>query len=275
MFKTLDGGTHWTRISGDLARQTWAVPTNAGKYASTVTPGPQGTITSLAPSPRDTNVLWTGTDDGTIQVTMDGGVKWTNVTPSQVKPWTRIYNLDAGHFDKLTAYAAANTLRLDDMNPHFWRTHDGGKSWTEIDNGVAPGAVVNSIREDTRVKGLLFGATDTQVWVSYDELGDHWESLREDMPAVSVRDLEVKDDSTCLCSDLVAGTHGRGFLDPRRHHPAPASRRGSCRNPGVSIQARVRRPRPMGNQRSHPLASRDACRGESPPRCDSRLLPGA
>ena len=75
--------------------------------------------------------------------------------------------MEAGHFDSQTAYAAANTLRLDDMNPHFWRTHDGGKTWTEINNGIAGGAVANSIREDPRKKGLLYAATDTQVWVSY------------------------------------------------------------------------------------------------------------
>ena len=85
--------------------------------------------------------------------------------------------MDAGHFDTLTAYAAANTLRLDDLNPHFWRTHDGGKTWTEINTGIAPGAVANSIREDPRKKGLLYAATDTQVWVSFDD-GDHWQSLR-------------------------------------------------------------------------------------------------
>ena len=210
VWKTLDRGHSWSRISPDLARQTWAVPANAGNYASTVTPAPLGTITALSPSPRSVNVLWAGTDDGNIQVTMDGGLKWTNVTPAAIKPWTRIFNLDAGHFDLLTAYAAANTLRLDDVNPHFWRTHDGGKTWTEIDDGIAAGAVANSIREDPRQKGLLYGSTDTQVWVSFDD-GDHWQSLRLDMPAISVRDLQVKDDTTCLCADLVAGTHGRGF----------------------------------------------------------------
>ncbi|HMC76234.1 MAG TPA: hypothetical protein VKH34_03850 [Vicinamibacterales bacterium] len=210
VWKTLDGGTSWTRVSPDLTRQTWAVPANAGKYASTVTPAPSGAITALSPSPKDANVLWAGTDDGHIQVTMDGGVKWTNVTPPEIKPWTRIFNIEAGHFDPLTAYAAANTMRIDDMNPHFWRTRDGGKTWTEISRGIAPGAPANSIREDPRQKGLLYAATDTQVWVSFDD-GDSWQSLRLDMPAISVRDLQVKDDSTCMCADLVAGTHGRGF----------------------------------------------------------------
>ncbi|HEY5219654.1 MAG TPA: hypothetical protein VIJ16_07585, partial [Gemmatimonadaceae bacterium] len=210
VWRTHDDGHSWSRISPDLARQTWAVPANMGKYSSEITPSPQGTITALSPSPRDISTMWAGTDDGNIQVTTDGGAKWSNVTPSAIKPWTRIFNIDAGHFDTKTAYAAANSMRLDDMNPHFFRTHDGGKTWTEIDNGIAPGAVANSIREDPRVKGLLYGSTDTQVWVSFDD-GDNWSSLRLNMPAISVRDLQVKDDATCLCSDLIAGTHGRGY----------------------------------------------------------------
>jgi photosystem II stability/assembly factor-like uncharacterized protein len=209
VFKTIDGGHSWTRISGDLTRQTWDVPASVGKYSNTVTPGPAGSITALSPSSKDVNVLWAGTDDGNIQVTMDGGLKWANVTPPQVKPWTRIFNIEAGHFDTQTAYAAANTLRIDDFHPHFWRTHDGGKTWTEINNGIGAD-VSNSIREDPKQKGLLYAGTDTQVWVSFDD-GDNWQSLRLDMPAISVRDLIVKDDASCLCSDLVAGTHGRGF----------------------------------------------------------------
>ncbi|HTB14596.1 MAG TPA: hypothetical protein VK752_23655 [Bryobacteraceae bacterium] len=210
VWKTTNAGHSWTPISGDLTRQNWDVPTNAGKYASTVTPAAQGSVTALAPSPLDVNVLWAGTGDGLIQVTMDGGKKWNNVTPAQMKPWTRIFNMDAGHFDAKTAYAAANTLRLDDMNPHLWRTHDGGKTWMEIDKGIDGGAVTNSIREDPRKKGLLYASTDTQVWVSFDD-GDNWHSLRLNMPAISIRDIEVKDDASCMCSDLVAGTHGRGF----------------------------------------------------------------
>jgi len=210
VWKTMDRGRNWTRISPDLARQTWAVPTNAGKYASTVTPAPQGTITAFSPSPKNIKVMWAGTDDGNIQTTMNGGATWTNVTPSAIKSWTRIFNIDAGHFDANTAYAAANTMRVDDLSPHLWRTHDGGKTWTEIDNGITPGAATNSIREDPRQKGLLYASTDTQVWVSFDD-GDHWQSLRLNMPAISVRDLQVKDDESCLCSDLIAGTHGRGF----------------------------------------------------------------
>jgi len=210
VFMTSDGGKNWSRISGDLTRQTWAVPANTGKYASGVTPAPTGSITALSPSPLDVNLLWAGTDDGNIQVMTGPARTWTNVTPPAIKPWTRIFNIEAGHFSALTAYAAANTMRLDDMNPHFLRTHDGGKTWTEINTGLPSGAVSNSIREDPRQKGLLYAATETQVWMSFDD-GDHWQSLRLDMPAVSVRDIAVKDDATCMCADLVAGTHGRGF----------------------------------------------------------------
>ena len=135
---------------------------------------------------------------------------WTNVTPPSIKPWTRIFNIEAGHFDPLVAYAAANTLRLDEIAPHFYRTHDGGKTWTEINTGIAGDAVANTIREDPRQPGLLYAGTDTQVWVSFDD-GDHWQSLRHNMPAISVRDLQIKDDAKCRCADLIAGTHGRGF----------------------------------------------------------------
>ena len=210
VWKSIDRAHSWTRISPDLARQTWTVPASTGKYASTVKPSPRGTITALSPSPKSPSVIWAGTDDGNIQVTMDGGATWKNVTPPAIKAWTRIFNIEAGHFDTRTAYAAANTLRIDDMHPHFWRTHDGGLSWTEIDKGIDTNAVANSIREDPRVSGLLYAATDLQVWVSFDD-GANWQSLRLNMPAISVRDIQVKDDSTCLCADLIAGTHGRGF----------------------------------------------------------------
>jgi photosystem II stability/assembly factor-like uncharacterized protein len=243
VWKTTNGGRSWTAISGDLTRQTWDVPSNAGKYGSTVEASPLGTVTAIAPSPLDVNVLWAGTGDGLIQFTTDGGAKWSNVTPPEIKPWTRIFNMDAGHFDTRTAYAAANTLRLDDLNPHFFRTHDGGKTWTEINNGIAPGAAANSIREDPRKKGLLYAATDAQVWVSFDD-GDHWQSLRLDMPAISVRDIAVKDDASCMCSDLVAGTHGRGFwiLDDvtplRQAAEAAASKSAYLFKPATAIRVR-------------------------------------
>lgn len=242
VWKSANKGSSWTRISPDLTRQTWAVPVNMGKYATGITPAPQGSITALSLSPKSAGVIWAGTDDGQIQMTTDGGVKWNNVTPSAVKPWARIFNIEAGHFDTQTAYAAVNTLRLDDINPHFVRTQDGGKTWTEINTGIAGGAVANSIREDPRKKGLLYAATDLQVWYSIDD-GDHWQSLKLDMPAISVRDIQLKDDSVCMCSDLVAGTHGRGFwildnVTPLRQAAAIASGGTVLFKPATALRVR-------------------------------------
>ena len=98
-----------------------------------------------------------------------------------MKAFWKVFNMDAGHFDAGTAYAAVNTLRLDDMNPHLFRTHDGGKSWKEIDNGLPAGAATSTIREDPKRKGLLYTGTENQVYVSFDD-GDHWNSLRLNMP---------------------------------------------------------------------------------------------
>ncbi len=162
-------------------------------------------IYALGLSPLDAQRIWAGTDDGLIWTTADGGAHWTNVTPPALQPFWKVFNMDAGHFSSQTAYAAVNTLRLDDMRPHLFRTHDGGQSWTEIDNGIPNGAATSAIREDPRQKGLLYAGSETQVYVSFDD-GDHWQSLRLNMPASSVRDLTVKGD------DLIAGTHGRGYL---------------------------------------------------------------
>src|SRR5258707_6693988 len=168
-------------------------------------PPRRGVIYALGLSAVNGNRLWAGTDDGLIWTTSDGGAHWNNVTPPELKPFWKVFNMDAGHFDAQMAYAAVNTLRLDDMRPHLFCTDCGGKTWTQINNGMPDGAVTSTVREDPKRKGLLYAGTETQVYVSFDD-GDHWQSLRLNMPASSVRDLEVKDD------DLIAGTHGRGFL---------------------------------------------------------------
>jgi hypothetical protein len=118
-------------------------------------------------------------------------------------PWSKVAQLDASHFDDDTVYAAVNRLRLDDLKPHIYRTHDGGATWAETVRGL-PDGPVNAIREDPVRKGLLFAATELAVFVSFND-GDDWQPLRQNMPATSVRDLVVHGD------DLVVGTHGRGF----------------------------------------------------------------
>ncbi|HXH06353.1 MAG TPA: hypothetical protein VNI83_07150 [Vicinamibacterales bacterium] len=206
LWKTTNGGRSWEPISPDLTRRTWEVPPNVGKYASSPAARPvqRGVIYTIAPSPVAAGTIWAGTDDGLVHVTRDGGRTWRDVTPPDLRPWAKVSLIEASHVDAETAYAAINTFRLDDLRPHIYRTHDGGRSWTHITRGLPDGGVVNVVREDPERRGLLFAGTEQAVYVSFDD-GEHWRSLRLNMPATSIRDLVVKDD------DLVAGTHGRAF----------------------------------------------------------------
>ncbi len=205
LFKTKNGGQKWQVISPDLTRETYDVPANIGIYANEEmkTMKPRGVIYTIAPSYVDINTIWCGTDDGLIQVTHDGGKNWTQVTPPTISSWSKISMLDASHDDVNTVYAAVNCIRLDDQRPHIFKTTDGGKTWKEIVNGL-PNQPINVVKEDPQRKGLLFAGSETAVFVSFDD-GEHWQSLRLNMPATSIRDLVIKDD------DLVIGTHGRSF----------------------------------------------------------------
>jgi photosystem II stability/assembly factor-like uncharacterized protein len=206
LWKTTNGGKSWTQISPDLTRKEWTLPASVGVYKDSpaAKPSQRGVIYAIAPSPLDVNIIWAGTDDGLMQVTTDGGKSWKDVTPATVVPWAKVSIMEASHFDAGTAYAAINTFRIDDLRPHILRTRDGGKSWTEIVRGIPDGGIINVVREDPHKKGLLFAGSEREVYVSFDD-GDHWQSLRLNMPATSIRDLVLHED------DVVVGTHGRGF----------------------------------------------------------------
>jgi photosystem II stability/assembly factor-like uncharacterized protein len=205
LFKTRDGGHSWQVISPDLSRESWAIPPSVGIYSSdNLKQMPRrGVIYTVAPSPVDGNTIWAGTDDGLIHVTHDGGKTWKKVTPPGIADWAKISLIDAGHADVNTAYAAVNGIRLDDMHPHIFRTHDGGATWTEIVNGL-PDDPINVVREDPHHKGLLLAGSERAVYISFDD-GGQWQPLKLNMPATSIRDLVFKDD------DIVVGTHGRSF----------------------------------------------------------------
>jgi len=206
LFKTVNGGHSWEVVSPDLTRQTYDVPPSYGMY----TDGDldraknRGVIYTIAPSFRNANTIWTGSDDGFIQLTRDGGKTWTNVTPSMLTPWSKVSLMEASHFDDQSAYAAINRFKLDDLHPHIYRTHDGGVSWKEIVKGIPADEVVNSVREDPLRPRLLFAGTERGVYFSIDD-GEQWQPLRLNMPATSIRDLVIHDD------DIVVGTHGRSF----------------------------------------------------------------
>lgn len=205
LFKTRDGGNSWQTISPDLTRETYDVAPCIGTYASDSmkTMKRRGVIYTIAPSYVDSNTIWCGTDDGYIQVTHDGGITWNNVTPPGITSWSKISLMDASHTDVNTVYAAVNRIRLDDMHPHIYKTTDGGKTWKEIVNGL-PDEPINVVKEDPIRKGLLFAGSETNTDVSFDD-GEHWQSLRLNMPATSIRDLTIKD------NDLIVATHGRSF----------------------------------------------------------------
>jgi photosystem II stability/assembly factor-like uncharacterized protein len=206
VFKTTTGGQSWSVISPDLTREKWDVPENVGIYRTKdmETMPRRGVIYTVAPSYKDIAIIWAGTDDGLIHVTRNGGATWQNVTPPELRSWAKVSIMDAGRFDANTAYAAINTFRLDDLRPHILKTHDGGKTWKEIVNGLPNGGIVNVVREDPVRKGLLYCGTEQAVYFSTDD-GENWQALRLNMPATSIRDLVVHED------DIAVGTHGRSF----------------------------------------------------------------
>ncbi|MGC2258321.1 MAG: glycoside hydrolase [Candidatus Sulfotelmatobacter sp.] len=204
LFKTTDGGTSWQTISKDLTRENPGVPASVGNLVPKGADKQRGAIYALAPSFKNINTLWAGTDDGLIWQTRDGGKNWNDITPKDLTPWSKVTQLSASHFDEDTAYASVSRFRINDNRPYIYRTHDAGKNWTLITTGLPDFGPVDTVREDPVRKGLLFAGTENSVWVSFDD-GDHWQSLQLNLPHTSMRDLWIHDD------DLIVGTHGRSF----------------------------------------------------------------
>jgi photosystem II stability/assembly factor-like uncharacterized protein len=208
VFRSRDRGKTWEKISGDLSRVKPAIPSTldpiTAKDIDETMVDRFGVVYTLSPSPLSAKAVWVGTDDGLIQKTTDDGTTWTDVTPAAMTAWSKVSQVEAGHFDLGTAYASVDRHRLNDRSPHIYRTHDGGKTWTEIVSGIPVGAFVNSVKEDPKQKGLLYAATELRVYISFDD-GAQWQPLQNNMPATSVRDILVHGD------DLDVATHGRGF----------------------------------------------------------------
>ncbi len=218
LWKTTNGGSSWERISPDLTRHD---PKTMGPSGGPITRdmnGPEvyAVIFAIGPSKRTTDVIWTGSDDGIISVTKDGGKTWSNVTPKEMPDLGRVSIIDASAFDSASAYVAVKRPLLDDRAPYIFRTHDFGKTWTKIVNGIRPDDYVHAVREDPTRKGLLYASTQHGVYISYDD-GNNWSSLSLNLPDIPAWDLIV------TTHDLAIATHGRGFyvldnIEPLRQY---------------------------------------------------------
>jgi photosystem II stability/assembly factor-like uncharacterized protein len=244
VMRSRDRGKTWEKISPDLSRVHPEVPKTldavTAKDIDQKMTDRFGVVYTLGPSPLDAKVLWAGTDDGLIHVTRDDGQTWQDVTPLAMTAWSKVSQIEAGHFDVGTAYASVDRHRITDDKPYIYRTHDGGKTWENIVTGIPDGAYVNSVKEDPAAKGLLYAATELRVYVSFDD-GGHWQPLQGNMPVTSVRDVLVHGD------DLAVATHGRGFWvmdemaslrEMAMHGSEIASAKAYLFKPGESIAVR-------------------------------------
>jgi photosystem II stability/assembly factor-like uncharacterized protein len=206
LYRTSDDGHSWTAISPDLTRNDKSKQqASGGPITKDITSVEYyDTIFAIAESPLSRGMIWVGTDDGLIQLTRDGGGKWVNVTPRDLPEWSTISMIEPSRHDANTAYVAVDRHKLDDIKPYVFKTSDGGKSWTRIDTGLPEGSFVHAVREDSVKRELLYAATETGVFVSFDS-GRHWQSLQLNLPRTPVHDLVVKGD------DLAIATHGRSF----------------------------------------------------------------
>ncbi|HEY0995796.1 MAG TPA: glycosyl hydrolase [Gemmatimonadaceae bacterium] len=206
LWATRDGGQTWAALSGDLTRHD---PKTQGPSGGPITGdmnGPEvyGVIFAVGPGKVSTNVIWTGSDDGLVHLTRDGGKTWTNVTPREMPEFGRVSQIDASRFNPGAAYVSVRRPLLGDQSPYIFRTTDYGRTWTKIVGGIRADAYVHAVREDPTRRGLLYAATQHGVYISYDD-GASWQDLSLNMPDVPVADLIVEK------NELVIATHGRGF----------------------------------------------------------------
>jgi photosystem II stability/assembly factor-like uncharacterized protein len=206
LYKTTNDGDSWTAISGDLTRNDKSKQqASGGPITKDITSVEYyDTIFAIVESPLKKGMIWVGTDDGLVQLTTNAGGSWSNVTPKGMPEWGTVSMIEASRYDPNTAYVAVDRHKLDDTKPHVFKTTDAGKTWTRIESGLPDGSWVHAVREDTTDRNLLFAATETGVFASFDD-GAHWQSLQINLPRSPVHDLVVKGD------DLVVATHGRSF----------------------------------------------------------------
>ncbi len=206
LWKTTDDGHSWQKISPDLTRHD---PKTLGDSGGPITHdqnGPEiyGTIFTIAPSRKEADTIWTGSDDGRVYLTRDGGKNWTDVTPPGMPDFGRVSLIEASPHNPAGAYVAVKNYQNDDRRPYIFKTVDYGKTWSTIVNGIAGDDYVHAVREDPVRQGLLFAGTEHGIHVSFDD-GANWQSIALNLPDTQVPDLLIEGD------DLVIATHGRSF----------------------------------------------------------------
>ena len=206
LWKTTDEGHSWQKISPDLTR---ADPKTLGDSGGPITHdqnGPEiyGTIFTIAPSRKDVDTIWTGSDDGLVYITRDGGKNWAKITPPGMPDFGRVSLIDASPHNPGGAYVAVKNYQNDDRKPYIFKTADYGKTWTAIVKGIPQNDFVHAVREDPVKPGLLFAGTEHGIYVSFDD-GGEWQSIRQNLPDTQVSDLLING------NDLVIATHGRSF----------------------------------------------------------------
>ena len=258
LFRSTDGGESWQTISPDLSGvDPSATGCTDDAPINRATACGYGTLFAIAPSPLVDGLVWTGTSNGRVHLTTDGGNSWKNVTPPGLEDWSKISLIDASAIDPDTAYLAIDRHRLNDFSPRAYVTHDAGASWREIGHGLPAGAYVKVVREDPQQAGLLYAGTSRGVQVSFDD-GEHWQSLQLNLPTTGVNDLLVHED------DLVIATQGRALwvldaLSPVRHLArAPAIAGPELIAPETAIRLR------FNQNKDTPLPPEEPT-GENPP----------
>lgn len=210
VFKSTNEGQSWEIISPDLTRNDKSKqgPSGGPITKDNTSVEYYDTIFTMMESPVQAGTIWSGSDDGLVYVTRDGGKNWTNVTPAKdiMPEWIQINSLDASPFDAATAYVAATMYKHDDYKPYLYKTTDYGKTWKKITSGIPDGAFTRVIREDPNKRGLLYAGTETGLYLSFDD-GANWQSMQFNLPVVPITDLAIHKRE----QELVAATQGRSF----------------------------------------------------------------
>jgi photosystem II stability/assembly factor-like uncharacterized protein len=210
LFKSNNEGQSWEIISPDLTRNDKSKQGSSGGPITKDNTSVEyySTIFTAMESPLQKGLIWTGSDDGLVQLTRDGGKSWDNMTPpkSMMPEWIQINSLEASPHDPATAYVAATMYKWDDFKPYLYKTSDYGKTWKKITNGIPENAFTRVIREDPNKRGLLYAGTETGLYISFDD-GAQWRPMQFNLPIVPITDLVIHKRE----QDLVAATQGRSF----------------------------------------------------------------